>query len=115
MTQDSTNAPRLVWESSQVGALVAAGRKRRAITQQQLAAKLGVSRKTLSDFECGAAKNISLATALKALSATGLTVEVRQRRTPDINEVLAQRAEQLERADRLIAAQPSSEQKKVQF
>jgi transcriptional regulator with XRE-family HTH domain len=81
-----------VQKSSQVGGVVAAGRKARGKSQQAFATELGVSRKTLSDFERGEGQNISLQTALRALSLAGLVVSIQEHRPPTLTEVLEAKA-----------------------
>lgn len=83
----------------EVGALVAQRRKQLHISQNDFSSKLGISRKTLSDFERGVADHISLSTALRAMALAGLVVEVAPHRKPTISEVLETRARQLTQAD----------------
>jgi len=90
-----------------IGRRVAEGRRRAKLSQQVFAAKLGVSRKTLSDLERGVAEHISLKTALKALSMAGFIVEAVPRRPPTLSEVMNERAAYLTRIDQLNAATDS--------
>lgn len=84
-----------------VGRLLAAGRSRAGLTQAQLAEKLGVSRKTVSEIERGAAENVSLKTALRALALVGFVVQATPHRPPQLADVMARRAQDLNRADKL--------------
>jgi len=81
-----------VQRATDVGRLIAAGRKARAWSQAQLAELVGVSRKTISDLERGEGHHASLTTALKALSLTGFSVDIIPHRRPDIEEILRIRA-----------------------
>ena len=84
-----------------IGRLVAEGRRRAKLSQQEFASKLGVSRKTVSDLERGVAHHVSLQTALRALALAGFVLEASVRRPPTLSEVMAQRAEHQARVDRL--------------
>ncbi len=84
-----------------IGRLVAAGRRRVALTQEEFATALGVSRKTLSDLERGVAEHVSLKTAIKALSLAGFVLHATLRRPPTLAEVMAKRAMHRTRVDGL--------------
>lgn len=85
----------------EVGKLIAAGRRRAKLSQQAFAERLGVSRKTVSDLERGAVENVSLKTAMAALSQAGYVLSASARRTPTLAEVLAQRAAHRTRVEEL--------------
>jgi transcriptional regulator with XRE-family HTH domain len=87
--------------SADVGRLVAEGRRRIKLSQTEFAQRLGISRKTLSDLERGAAEHVSLRTALQALALGGFVLEASARRAPSLSEVMAQRAAHQARVDRL--------------
>ena len=93
--------PTLLARSADVGRLVATDRRRANLSQTEFAAKLGVSRKTLSDLERGAAEHLSLKTALHALTLAGFSLEASIRRPPTLAEVMARRAEHQARVDQL--------------
>lgn len=96
--------------SADVGRLVADARRRGKLSQEAFAAKLGISRKTLSDLERGVAEHVSLRTALEALALAGFALEAVQRRPPTLSQVMAQRAAHQARVNRLTAAGgPSTE------
>lgn len=97
----STPSAERVQHTRDIGRLIAAGRKRVRLSQTDFAARLGVSRKTVSDLERGVATNISLNTALQALEFAGFVLEARPRRPPTITEVMARRATDRARADLL--------------
>ena len=86
---------------SDVGRIIAAGRRRAQLSQEEFATRIGVSRKTLSDLERGVAEHVSLKTVLKALSLAGFVLEASPRRPPTLSEILAERAEYQTRVDRL--------------
>ncbi len=86
----------------EVGLQVARGRKRAKISQTTFAQKLGVSRKTISDLERGAAEHISLKTAMSALSLAGLVIYATERRPPSMEEIMARRAADRRRAEVLL-------------
>ena len=92
--------------STDIGELVAEGRRRANLSQAEFAARLGVSRKTVSDMERGAAENLSLTTALAALWLAGFQLEANIRRPPTLNEVMARRAADLARAEQTEAVTP---------
>jgi transcriptional regulator with XRE-family HTH domain len=96
----------------EVGRLVAAGRRRAKISQQAFAARLGVSRKTVSDLERGAAEHVSLKTAMKALSLAGYVLQASPRRPPTLSEVMAQRAAHRTRVDELSQPETRRQQSK---
>ena len=83
----------------EVGRLIASGRKRLGISQTAFSSRLGVSRKTLSDLERGAAEHVSLKTALRALALAGFVVDVSPHRPPTLAEVMANRARELTLTD----------------
>jgi transcriptional regulator with XRE-family HTH domain len=85
----------------EVGRLIAEGRRRGKVSQQAFAQRLGISRKTLSDLERGASENVSLSTALKALSLAGFVLHAASRRPPTLSEVMTLRAEHRARVDEI--------------
>jgi HTH-type transcriptional regulator/antitoxin HipB len=60
-------------------ALVRAGRKGLALSQQVLAERAGVSRKWLSEFERGATTNVELPILLRVLAALDLQIDIHGR------------------------------------
>src|SRR5882672_3611758 len=86
----------------ELGLLVARGRRRAKISQVAFAQKLGVSRKTISDLERGAAEHVSLKTAMAALSLAGFVLYSAERRPPTIEEIMARRAADRTRANKLL-------------
>jgi DNA-binding XRE family transcriptional regulator len=95
----------------ELGLQVARGRRRTKISQAAFAQKLGVSRKTISDLERGAAEHVSLKTAMAALSLAGFVLYSAERRPPTIEEIMARRAADRARAENLLnsgVAAPSS-------
>jgi DNA-binding XRE family transcriptional regulator len=101
MAYAPTEAERLL-KPFEVGLQVARGRRRAKISQADFAQKLGVSRKTISDLERGAAEHISLKTAMVALSLAGYALYSAERRLPTMEEILARRAADRARADKLL-------------
>jgi len=89
---------------SEIGRLIAEGRKRANLSQSEFAAQLGVSRKTISDIERGVAEHLSLSTALQALWLAGFQLEALPRRPPTLSEVMARRAADQVRAEQLAAS-----------
>ena len=73
MTEIPAGAERLL-KPFELGLRVARGRRRAKISQAAFAQKLGVSRKTISDLERGAAEHVSLKTAMAALSLAGFVL-----------------------------------------
>ena len=92
----------------ELGLLVAQGRRRVKLSQEVFAQKLGVSRKTVSDLERGAAEHVSLKTAMAALALAGFVLYSAERRPPTLDEIMARRASDRARADDLIASQGAS-------
>jgi DNA-binding XRE family transcriptional regulator len=88
-----------------LGLLVAQGRRRFKLSQEMFAQKLGVSRKTVSDLERGAAEHVSLKTAMAALALAGFVLYTAERRPPTLDEIMARRASDRARADELVASQ----------
>jgi DNA-binding XRE family transcriptional regulator len=86
----------------ELGLRVARGRRRAKISQAVFAQKLGVSRKTLSDLERGTAEHVSLKTAMAALSLAGFVLYSAERRPPTMEEIMARRAADRIRADKLL-------------
>jgi len=72
------------------------------VSQEAFAARLGVSRKTVSDLERGVAEHLSLKTAMRALSLAGFVLQASVRRPPTIYEVMTQRAADRARADEIM-------------
>ncbi len=93
--------PQRLSRSTDIGRLIAEGRQRAKLSQEEFASKLGISRKTVSDLERGVAHHVSLQTALQALALAGFVLEALPRRPPTLSEVMAQRAEHQSRVDRL--------------
>lgn len=92
--------------SADIGQLIADGRRRARLTQAEFGKRLGVSRKTVSDIERGAAEHISLTTALAALWLAGFQLEASIRRPPTLNDVMARRAADIARAEQMGNAEP---------
>ena len=86
----------------ELGLRVAEGRRRAKISQTEFAKKVGVSRKTISDLERGAAEHLSLKTAMAALSLAGFVLYSAVRRPPTMEEIMARRAADRRRADELL-------------
>ena len=86
----------------ELGLCVAQGRRRAKISQAAFAQKLGVSRKTISDLERGTAEHVSLKTAMAALSLAGFVLYCAARRPPTMDEIMARRAADRTRADKLL-------------
>jgi len=86
----------------EIGLQVAQGRRRAKISQEDFARKLGVSRKTLSDLERGVVEHVSLKTAMAALALAGFVLYSAQRRPPTMEEIMARRAADRARAERLL-------------
>jgi DNA-binding XRE family transcriptional regulator len=86
----------------ELGILVARGRRQAKVSQVAFAAKLGVSRKTISDLERGAAEHVSLKTAMAALSLAGFVLYSCERRLPTMEDIMARRAADRARADKLL-------------
>lgn len=101
MADQPTGAARLL-KPFEVGLQVARGRKRAKISQAAFAQKLGVSRKTISDLERGAAEHVSLKTAMAALSLAGFVLFSTERRPPSMEEIMARRAADRTRAEELL-------------
>lgn len=101
MADISAGAGRLL-KPFELGLWVARGRRRAKISQAAFAQKLGVSRKTISDLERGAAQHVSLKTAMAALSLAGFVLYAAERRPPTIEEIMARRAADRVRADELM-------------
>jgi transcriptional regulator with XRE-family HTH domain len=99
-----------VSQSSEIGRLIAEGRKRANLSQSEFAAQLGVSRKTVSDIERGVAEHLSLNTALQALWLAGFQLEALPRRPPTLADVMARRAADQARAEQLAASGDASAQ-----
>ena len=107
MSPVSHRAQRLL-KPFELGMLVAAGRRRIKLSQDVFAQKLGVSRKTVSDLERGAAEHISLKTAMAALALAGFVLYSAERRPPTLEEIMERRARDRARADELVASQAMS-------
>jgi DNA-binding XRE family transcriptional regulator len=88
----------------ELGLRVAQGRRRAQISQAAFAQRLGVSRKTISDLERGAAEHVSLKTAMAALSLAGFVLYSGVRRPPTMEEIMARRAADRARADQLLSS-----------
>jgi transcriptional regulator with XRE-family HTH domain len=86
----------------ELGLRIARGRRRAKISQAVFAEKLGVSRKTISDLERGTAEHVSLKTAMAALSLAGFVLYCAERRPPTMEEIMARRAADRTRADKLL-------------
>ena len=114
---DTPFEPERLLKPFEVGQQIARGRKRAKISQAAFAQKLGVSRKTISDLERGAAEHVSLKTAMAALSLAGLVLYATVRRPPSMEEIMARRAADRTRAEALLnstnhALQPPSPRQK---
>ncbi|MGH7106438.1 MAG: helix-turn-helix transcriptional regulator [Acetobacteraceae bacterium] len=107
MARPTSGSERLL-RPLEVGKLIAAGRRRAKLSQQVFAERLGVSRKTVSDLERGAAENVSLKTAMAALSQAGYVLSASVRRTPSLAEIMAQRAAHRTRVEELSAEPTAS-------
>jgi transcriptional regulator with XRE-family HTH domain len=109
MDNSPAGAERLL-KPFELGLRVARGRRQAKISQAAFAQKLGVSRKTVSDLERGAAEHVSLKTAMAALSLAGFVLYSAERRPPTMEEIMAQRAADRARADKLLnqGSAPSS-------
>lgn len=104
------NSRRLL-HTADVGRLVAGGRRRMKLSQEQFALRVGISRKTLSDLERGVADHLSLKTAIKALLLAGFVLEAAPKRPPTLSEVMTQRAEHQARVDGLEVVMPEAASK----
>jgi HTH-type transcriptional regulator/antitoxin HipB len=104
------HSSRRLTQSTDIGRLVAEGRKRAGLSQTEFAAKLSVSRKTVSDLERGAAAHLSVNTALQALWLAGFQLEAVIRRPPTLAEVMSRRATDRARAEQLV--EPASPTKR---
>lgn len=93
--------------STDIGELIAEGRRRAKLSQAEFASRLGVSRKTISDIERGVAENLSLTTAISALWLAGFQLEANPRRPPTLNEVMARRAADMARTEQAEIAAPT--------
>ena len=101
MTDVPADAERLL-KPFELGLRVAQGRRRAKVSQAAFAQKLGVSRKTISDLERGTAEHVSLKTAMAALSLAGFVLYSAERRPPTMEEIMARRAADRTRADKLL-------------
>lgn len=101
--------PRRIDHATQLGRLVAEGRKSLRLTQEQFAAKVNISRKTLSEFERGAG-NVSLASALRAVTLAGINLSAAPRRPRSLNEVLSEQARQQNLSRRVPHASTGEEE-----
>jgi DNA-binding XRE family transcriptional regulator len=101
MTDMPMGAERLL-KPFELGLWVGRGRRRAKISQAAFAQKLGVSRKTISDLERGAAEHVSLKTAMAALSLAGFVIYCAPRRLPTLEEIMARRAAHRVRAEKLL-------------
>lgn len=110
MIQPTSRGQRLL-RPFEVGKLIAAGRRRAKLSQQAFAERLGVSRKTVSDLERGAAKNVSLKTAMAALSQAGYVLSATARHPPSLADVMAQRAAHRTRVEELAAEAAATDRK----
>lgn len=107
MANPANQAQRLL-KPFDVGLLIAQGRRRDKLSQAVFARKLGVSRKTVSDLERGAAEHVSLKTAMAALALAGFVLYSAERRPPTLDDIMARRASDRARADELVASQGAS-------
>ena len=98
--------------STDIGELVAEGRRRAGFSQAKFANELGVSRKTISDLERGAAENLSFTTALSALWLAGFQLEASPRRPPTLHDVMARRAADIARAEQVGEAAAKHDRKR---
>lgn len=77
---------------AEVGLLLKQARKAAGLTQEQLAAPLGMSRATISAIEGGRCQEIGFAKLSALLDAVGLALTVRTRAArPTLDELRAER------------------------
>ena len=73
----------------EIGKLICAARKSQKITQQGLAAQLGMSRATISGIENGSIPEIGMRKMMALCSALGLELLVQERsRRPTLQQLL---------------------------
>jgi HTH-type transcriptional regulator / antitoxin HipB len=73
---------------SELGRLVRAARKKAALSQGEVASRLGMSRATISAIENGTVGEIGIRKVLALLTLLGLEIDVIERRTrPTLNEL----------------------------
>jgi transcriptional regulator with XRE-family HTH domain len=73
----------------QIGSLILAARKSKKITQQALAAQLGMSRATISAIENGSIPEIGIRKVMALCAALGLELMVQQRSSrPTLQQLL---------------------------
>jgi transcriptional regulator with XRE-family HTH domain len=104
----ATRSNNRLFKSGDIGRLIADGRRRAKLSQAEFGERLGVSRKTISDIERGAAEHLSLNTALTALWLAGFQLEVNPRRPPTLNQIMARRAADNARAEVALANESTS-------
>ena len=66
----------------EIGAKIKAERKRRKITQAQIANVLGMSRTTISQIESGVVQDVGVRKLIRILEYLGLELQVRKAGTP---------------------------------
>lgn len=77
-----------------VGSILKDARRAANLSQEQLAAPLGMSRATISAIESGRCQEIGFAKLAAVLTAVGLEIAVRPRTTrPTIDDLRAERHE----------------------
>ncbi len=75
----------------EIGKIMAAARKAQKITQQALAAQLGMSRATISAIENGSIPEIGIRKVMAICTALGLALSVQERRRrPTLQQLLAE-------------------------
>jgi transcriptional regulator with XRE-family HTH domain len=77
----------------ELGGHIRAERKRRKITQGQLASELGMSRTTISQIEAGVVQDVGVRKLIRILEYLGLELRVRQAGAPPTLEELREGSE----------------------
>ncbi len=79
-------------DMKEIGQLVENARKKHRMTQDNLAKKAGVSRKTISDIENGLRPDVGLQRLLAIFKYVDLVLEVKPFATPTLNDLLREQA-----------------------
>ena len=91
-------------------------RKKRGLSQQDLASALRLGRTTISLLETGAISDLGVRKLLRICSRLGLGLQIVPRQTPTLAEALkanaAQRAIDLQTSSEILSGKPTSIQKK---
>ena len=66
-----------------IGKLIREERKKKGLTQAELAERVGITRQTLSKMERGKVALVTVASFLKVLDCLGLELEVKHRKKRD--------------------------------